>query len=146
MTSSRKDFLADCSFRALIIRVTPTRFLKGDLRSPKTSTASWIGFTMATIIHYEKLLFALMRVLEVVQLCLEGASGGFARNLPLLYLERKLRCKHVMQLGDLSMHLEVVVHPAKQKNENAGVGKLVCCVSRREGASKGLVQIVREYF
>jgi len=101
---------------------------------------------VATVIDYEQLLFALMRILEVVQLCLEGTSWDDAWNLPLLYLKGELRCKHIMQLRDLSMYLEVVVHPAKQKNENTRVGICVCCRSRREGALKGLVQVVGECF
>lgn len=57
-------------------------------------------------------------------------------NLPQLDLERNLRCKHIMQLCDLSMHVEIVVYLAKQKNENTRVRICVCCRSRRAAASR----------
>ena len=57
--------------------------MKFNLRCPDASTPSHVGITVTAIIHYQKLIFTLMRILKSVQLGLKRSRWILARDIPL---------------------------------------------------------------
>ena len=90
------------------------RSVEFNVRCPNASTPSQIGIAVAAIIHYQKLIFTLMRILKGVQFGLKRSRWILARNIPLFSGKVEVALENFSKLGKLDLYVQVVISPSKE--------------------------------